>query len=260
LLSVSVFQSKASVSAFKVHSGLKVDCQSLFSVLTDVESRPGWDNMVEETKILKTISKSCRIIYIKMKPIFPTAARDMVLISFIITDWSENELSRFGFKSADPADCFLNITKSINYPDMPPIPGVVRMETKLAGQLIRPLKKIDLLNREIDGRIDIDPNWCEILQVADTDPKGWMPKSVLQFIATKAIPSSINKLVDRTFHILSLQSPDNKINNSLNETEPSDNHRMVLNPKNNIKDRLMENVPCILFGVVLGIVIAKLNR
>ena len=79
-----------------------------FRFLTDIEARPHWDDLVEHTRILSVLSDSStipptaaaaaagqggatgerrvgrtRVVYIRMKPVWPTKARDLVLLSHI---------------------------------------------------------------------------------------------------------------------------------------------------------------------------------
>lgn len=56
---------------------------SCFTVFHDLQLRPQWDEMMESIQLLNQITPFTRILHIKMKAVWPTSARDMVLLSHI---------------------------------------------------------------------------------------------------------------------------------------------------------------------------------
>ena len=148
---------------FKVYCVVDNTPASCFHILSDVTQRKRWDIMCELGKIVEEIDKCTRIIYIQTKGIWPTAPRDLVLLSFRarLTDGR-----------------LINVTKSVVHPACPDraAENIVRMETGIAGQVCAP----------IPGH----PDKCYVMQIADGNPGGWIPKSVIQYVATKAVPQS----------------------------------------------------------------------
>ncbi|RKO92573.1 hypothetical protein BDK51DRAFT_31819, partial [Blyttiomyces helicus] len=110
------------------------------------------------------------IQFMKTKGIWPAAPRDTVVLSHV---------------ERLPDGRYLNVTQSIEHSGLPPrdAEGIVRMDAKIAGQIVGP---------SLDG----NPGKCRVIQVADGDLRGWIPKSVIGFIATKAVPLSF-KTLDR---------------------------------------------------------------
>lgn len=82
-----------------------------------------------------------------------------------------------------PDGRYLNVAQSVEHPQFPPreTESIVRMEAKISGQIVGPTP-------------DNQPGKCRVIQVADGDLKGWIPKSVIGFVATKSIPSSFKRL------------------------------------------------------------------
>jgi hypothetical protein len=71
-------------------------------------------------------------------------------------------------KTVMPDGRLLNVTKSVTHPDCPErTDGVIRMEVGVAGMLCFPAAA--------------RPGACEILQIGGGDPKGSIPKAVINF-------------------------------------------------------------------------------
>lgn len=166
---------------YKVHGQLDSPAEKVIQLLVDTESRKNWDELIEESRVLRHLNSQTRLIYIRMKAIWPTASRDLVLLSHcrLIRDPRPSSTASTGPNT--PASwVWLNVTKSVVLPDVPERTqeGIVRMETPLSGQIIRRLSNTH----------------CEMIQLANGDPKGWIPSSVVQFVACKAVPRSFDKL------------------------------------------------------------------
>ncbi|KAJ2834649.1 hypothetical protein GGI24_000307 [Coemansia furcata] len=147
-----------------------------FDLLANVLRRPEWDELTETTEVVQGLGHGDSINYVKMKAIWPTAARDSLLISHIASRGDEG---------------FLNVGQSIEDSRIPEkqAEGIVRMEAALAGQLVTRVSQDDRAKLGLEGE-----NWCKVVQIADGDMKGWIPKSVIRFIATQAFPRSLTKV------------------------------------------------------------------
>ncbi|KAI8324445.1 Bet v1-like protein [Martensiomyces pterosporus] len=161
-----------------------------FDLLANILRRPEWDELTETTRIVDQLSQADSIHYLKMKPVWPTAARDSVLISHIASVKLGG--SEKAEEAGDGAEYgYLNASQSIEDDRVPERKeeGIVRMEAGIAGQLVTLATKEDKERLGLVGE-----NWCKVVQLADGDLKGWIPKSVIKFIATQALPRSLTKV------------------------------------------------------------------
>ncbi|KAJ2359144.1 hypothetical protein GGF43_000310 [Coemansia sp. RSA 2618] len=150
-----------------------------FDLLASILRRPEWDELTESTRIIEKLGPGDAIHYVKMKPVWPTAARDSLLLSHL------TEVRVRGERA------YLNVSKSIEDARVPEgsTRGVVRMEAGIAGQLVTRVDQGERQQLGLQGE-----HWCRVVQIADGDLKGWIPKSVIKFIATQALPRSLKKV------------------------------------------------------------------
>ncbi|KAJ2616515.1 hypothetical protein H4S08_000751 [Coemansia sp. RSA 1365] len=152
-----------------------------FDLLSSILKRPQWDELTESTRIVEKLGPCDAIHYIKMKAVWPTAARDSLLLSHLAA-----------VQTGNGETAYLNVSQSIEDQRVPEnvAEGIVRMEAGIAGQLIT---QTTAEERQHLG-LDDSRSWCKVVQIADGDLKGWIPKSVIKFIATKALPQSLTKV------------------------------------------------------------------
>ncbi|KAJ2783987.1 hypothetical protein H4R18_001379 [Coemansia javaensis] len=152
-----------------------------FDLLSDVLRRPEWDELTEATRVVERLSATDALHYVKMRAVWPTAARDSLLLS---------HLARA--RTADGRPALLNVSQSAVDPRVPEntAAGIVRMEAGIAGQLVAAAPPDDLRRLGLPAA----GPWCKVVQIADGDLKGWIPKSVVKFIATQALPRSLAKV------------------------------------------------------------------
>ncbi|CAB4413670.1 unnamed protein product [Rhizophagus irregularis] len=163
---IKVYQnSKVSDCCFKIMGTMENTPQTTFDLLADVRRRSEWDPMTDEAGIIETIDESTRVQYIKMKAVFPTSARDVVTIGYS-TQLEDGRL--------------VMVNKSIEHKLCPEKSGVIRIEAGCAGVVVTPIKD--------------QPNKCFVVQIADANPKGWIPKSVITLVSTRELPASVKKL------------------------------------------------------------------
>ncbi|KAJ2748838.1 hypothetical protein H4S06_004821, partial [Coemansia sp. BCRC 34490] len=160
-----------------------------FDLLADVLRRHEWDELIDSARLVEKLGHGDAIHYIKMKAIWPTAARDSVLLARI-TEVAINGTAGGG-GGRPRGRGFLNVSQSIEDSRIPEntAAGLVRMEAGIAGQLVTEASRED---RERLGLVG--DRWCRVVQIADGDLKGWIPTSVLKFVATQALPRSLNKV------------------------------------------------------------------
>ncbi|KAF9582120.1 Collagen type IV alpha-3-binding protein [Lunasporangiospora selenospora] len=166
-LTIQVHQYKARPMCYKIISVMKGTPATTFDLLCDVAKRTEWDPLCVEAKSLASISPGVKVHYVRTKGMWPTASRDTVVLGFV-KDLGEGRLC--------------NITSSIEHPSMPvrAKESIVRMDTAVAGQIVEP----------IPG----DSNSCRLIQILDTDLKGWIPDKLIQMVSTKAVPEGIRKI------------------------------------------------------------------
>ncbi|KAJ2633778.1 hypothetical protein H4R22_000204 [Coemansia sp. RSA 1290] len=162
-----------------------------FDLLASVLRRPEWDELTESTKIIESLGPGDAIHYVKMKPVWPTAARDSLLLSHLAK------------VQANGRPGYLNVSQSVEDARVPEYKqaGIVRMEAGIAGQLIT-----DVTEREREQLGLASGSWCKVVQIADGDLRGWIPKSVIKFIATQALPRSLTKVCKQ----LTLMTPNSE--------------------------------------------------
>ncbi|KAJ1904610.1 hypothetical protein LPJ81_002395 [Coemansia sp. IMI 209127] len=157
-----------------------------FDLLADITRRHEWDELTDSTRVVEKLGHGDALHYVKMKPIWPTSARDSVLLARITKIAINN--------TADGEDGYLNVSQSVEDSRIPEDPAgrIVRMEAGIAGQLITDAPQEDRARLGLVG-----DNWCKVVQIADGDLKGWIPTSVLKFVATQALPRSLNKVCNQ---------------------------------------------------------------
>lgn len=172
--------------SFKVRGRIQNTPATVFDLVTDVESRSEWDTMIVESRIIEVLDPRTRIVYMRTKPIWPTSSRDLVVLSHRrIIEWEMPDV--------DPSDgsvrkqkkrLYLNVTQSVEHASAPErqAEGIVRMTTGMAGQCVYEVQ-------HEDGSLH-----SELIQIADSNPNGWIPASVVNFVATQAVPDGFLRL------------------------------------------------------------------
>ncbi|KAJ3371855.1 hypothetical protein GGF31_002514 [Allomyces arbusculus] len=172
---VKIWRSKHNEHRYRLLGIFDAPLYTTFDFLNDIEKRPEWDEMTEAASIVEQLSPTTRVQHIKIKAIWPTSARDLLLLSH--------------WRRLSPST-LLACTTSVDHANVPEAPGVVRMWAECAGQLCE---------RVVVNGVEK----TRVLQIADGDPKGWVPKSILTMVATKALPDSfikVNRLVAQLPH------------------------------------------------------------
>ncbi|KAI8922432.1 hypothetical protein DFJ77DRAFT_421613, partial [Powellomyces hirtus] len=140
--------------------------EEAFDLLADIKQRPAWDEMCEEADVVEKVSNRTTVQYFRTKGVWPTKPRAALLV---------------GFSRQLGSSRYLNVTKSIDsHPDFIPQSCDVRMIANLAGQLVE---------GDPEGR----PRMCRVVQVVDGDLGGYIPKSIVNLVTTKAIPVGMKK-------------------------------------------------------------------
>ncbi|KAF9932629.1 StAR- lipid transfer protein 5 [Mortierella antarctica] len=168
---IEVYQYKARPMCYKVIAVMDNTPAVTFDVLSEITRRLEWDPLCVEAKTVAEISPGVKIQYVRTKSVWPTASRDTVVLG-TVKDLGEGR--------------YMNVTTSVEHALMPERvkEKFVRMETAVAGQMVGPEPG--------------QPNKCRLIQVLDTDLKGWIPEKLIQMVSTKAVPEgmrNVNKLL-----------------------------------------------------------------
>ncbi|XP_078496300.1 START domain-containing protein 10-like [Lissotriton helveticus] len=136
-----------------------VPAETLYDVLHDIEYRKKWDISMIETRDIARISANADVGYYSWKCPKPLKNRDVVTLrSWLVLD-----------------KYYMIINFSVKHPDYPPRRDRVRAVSLLAGYLIT----------------STGPNSCILTYLAQVDPKGSLPKWVVnkssQFLAPKVL-------------------------------------------------------------------------
>ncbi|KAI9021271.1 hypothetical protein DFJ74DRAFT_120200 [Hyaloraphidium curvatum] len=168
---IKVWKYKKGEWCFKVMYDLPTPIGVTLDTSADISSRVNWDEMVDAVDILEVLDRMTRIEYLRAKPVWPTAARDVVLLSHLAPYPSD-------FSGEGEPQGFLHVTKSVQHSRAPNPKGVVRMTTSVAGRIFTRL-----------------PNGgTRSLQIADLNPGGSVPGWVVNFVAGKAVPKSVGTM------------------------------------------------------------------
>ncbi|KAI8846772.1 hypothetical protein BC829DRAFT_257103 [Chytridium lagenaria] len=98
--------------------------EEVFDILSDITTRKDWDEVCEGGGVVQVLGPDSKVQFMLSKGFWPTAPRDALVVGFI----KRLEDGRY-----------LNVTQSVdNAPGFVPRPGSVRMQAKLAGQIVGP--------------------------------------------------------------------------------------------------------------------------
>ncbi|KAI9101053.1 hypothetical protein DFS34DRAFT_613016 [Phlyctochytrium arcticum] len=167
---ITVYKLQNTDFCIKVVADLNCTPETAFDTLADITRRGQWDELCEESGIIEEVDPATKVQFMKTKGVWPASPRDALVLAHI----ERLEDGRL-----------MNVAQSVSHPDYPSrdIEGIVRMETKISGQIVGPCP----------GN---ETGMCRVIQVADGDLKGWIPKSVIAAVGTKSMPNSF-KALDR---------------------------------------------------------------
>ncbi|KAF9433515.1 StAR- lipid transfer protein 5 [Entomortierella beljakovae] len=164
---IEVYQYKARPMCYKVIAVMNNTPETTFDLLCDITRRTEWDPLCVETKTVADVGPGLKILYVRTKAMWPTSSRDTLILGSI--------------KKLDDGR-YMNVTSSVEHHLMPERTkeSIVRMDTAIAGQIIGPEPG--------------QPDKARLVQVLDTDLKGWIPDKLIQLVSTKAVPGGIRKV------------------------------------------------------------------
>nr|DBA23473.1 TPA: hypothetical protein GDO54_014386 [Pyxicephalus adspersus] len=145
----------------------------------NVEVRNDWETTVENFHVVEKLSPNAIIVYQAHKRVWPASQRDVLYLSAIrmIPAASENE-----------TDTWLVCNFSVDHDNAPLNNRCVRAKINIA-MICQTLVSPPEGNKEI-GRDNIQ---CKITYVANVNPGGWAPASVLRAVAKREYPKFLKR-------------------------------------------------------------------
>ncbi|KAM3600374.1 uncharacterized protein V6R79_022416 [Siganus canaliculatus] len=145
----------------------------------DTAYRNDWETTIENFNVVESLSDNAAIIYQTHKRVWPASQRDVLYLSAMRKILANNE--------NDP-DTWLVCNFSVDHDDAQPSSRCVRAKINIAmicQTLVSP--------PEGDKEISRDNILCKITYVANVNPGGWAPASVLRAVAKREYPKFLKR-------------------------------------------------------------------
>uniref|UniRef100_A0A4W6G9N1 Ceramide transporter 1a n=1 Tax=Lates calcarifer TaxID=8187 RepID=A0A4W6G9N1_LATCA len=145
----------------------------------DTDVRMDWETTIENFNVVEKLSENAIIVYQTHKRVWPASQRDVLYLSAIRKIMATNE--------NDP-DTWLVCNFSVDHNNAPPTNRCVRAKINVAmicQTLVSP--------PEGDKEISRDNILCKITYVANVNPGGWAPASVLRAVAKREYPKFLKR-------------------------------------------------------------------
>uniref|UniRef100_A0A8C5I910 Ceramide transfer protein n=1 Tax=Gouania willdenowi TaxID=441366 RepID=A0A8C5I910_GOUWI len=145
----------------------------------DTAVRMDWETTIENFNVVETLSDTAIIVYQTHKRVWPASQRDVLYLSAIRKILATNE--------NDP-DTWLVCNFSVDHDNAQPTNRCVRAKINVAmicQTLVSP--------PEGDKEINRDNILCKITYVANVNPGGWAPASVLRAVAKREYPKFLKR-------------------------------------------------------------------
>ncbi|XP_056146452.1 ceramide transfer protein-like [Lampris incognitus] len=145
----------------------------------DTKYRSDWETTIENFSVVETLSDSAVIVYQTHKRVWPASQRDVLFLSAMRKVRADDE--------NDP-DTWLVCNFSVDHNDAEPTTKCVRAKINIAlicQTLVSP--------PEGDKELSRDNILCKITYVANVNPGGWAPASVLRAVAKREYPKFLKR-------------------------------------------------------------------
>ncbi|XP_060762941.1 ceramide transfer protein isoform X1 [Neoarius graeffei] len=145
----------------------------------DTAFRSDWETTVENFSVVETLTDKAVIIYQTHKRVWPASQRDILYLSVIRKILSTNE---------NEPDTWIVCNFSVDHDRYPPTSRCIRAKINVA-MICQTLVSPPEGNKEL-GRDNI---LCKITYVANVNPGGWAPASVLRAVAKREYPKFLKR-------------------------------------------------------------------
>ncbi|XP_072310471.1 ceramide transfer protein-like isoform X2 [Eucyclogobius newberryi] len=161
------------------HSVKGVTGHEVCQYFWDTAYRNDWETTIENFNVVEKLSDNAVIIYQTHKRVWPASQRDVLYLSAMRKIMANNE--------NDP-DTWLVCNFSVDHDNAQPTSKCVRAKINIAiicQTLVSP--------PEGDKEISRDNITCKITYVANVNPGGWAPASVLRAVAKREYPKFLKR-------------------------------------------------------------------
>ncbi|XP_033951411.1 ceramide transfer protein-like isoform X4 [Pseudochaenichthys georgianus] len=145
----------------------------------DTAYRNDWETTIENFNVVENLSENAAIVYQTHKRVWPASQRDVLYLSAMRKIMANNE--------NDP-DTWLVCNFSVDHDDAQPSNKCVRAKINI-GIICQTL----VSPPEGDKEISRDNIMCKITYVANVNPGGWAPASVLRAVAKREYPKFLKR-------------------------------------------------------------------
>ncbi|XP_067339465.1 ceramide transfer protein-like isoform X3 [Channa argus] len=145
----------------------------------DTVYRNDWETTIENFNVVETLSENAVIVYQTHKRVWPASQRDVLYLSAMRKVLARNE--------NDP-ETWLVCNFSVDHDDAQPTNKCVRAKINI-GMICQTL----VSPPEGDNEISRDNILCKITYVANVNPGGWAPASVLRAVAKREYPKFLKR-------------------------------------------------------------------
>ncbi|XP_040053330.2 ceramide transfer protein isoform X5 [Gasterosteus aculeatus] len=145
----------------------------------DTAYRNDWETTIENFNVVETLSENATVVYQTHKRVWPASQRDVLYLSAMRKILANNE--------NDP-DTWLVCNFSVDHDDAQPPGRCVRAKINI-GMICQTL----VSPPEGDKEISRDNILCKITYVANVNPGGWAPASVLRAVAKREYPKFLKR-------------------------------------------------------------------
>ncbi|XP_037608835.1 ceramide transfer protein-like isoform X4 [Sebastes umbrosus] len=145
----------------------------------DTAYRNDWETTIENFNLVETLSDNAVIVYQTHKRVWPASQRDVLYLSAMRKILANNE--------NDP-DTWLVCNFSVDHDEAQPSNKCVRAKINI-GMICQTL----VSPPEGDKEISRDNILCKITYVANVNPGGWAPASVLRAVAKREYPKFLKR-------------------------------------------------------------------
>uniref|UniRef100_A0A8C9Z477 Ceramide transfer protein n=1 Tax=Sander lucioperca TaxID=283035 RepID=A0A8C9Z477_SANLU len=159
------------------HSVKGVTGHEICHYFWDTTYRNDWETTIESFNVVETLSDNAAIVYQTHKRVWPASQRDVLYLSAMRKIMANNE--------NDP-DTWLVCNFSVDHDD--PSNKCVRAKINI-GMICQTL----VSPPEGDKEISRDNILCKITYVANVNPGGWAPASVLRAVAKREYPKFLKR-------------------------------------------------------------------
>uniref|UniRef100_A0A8C7MBZ6 Ceramide transfer protein n=1 Tax=Oncorhynchus kisutch TaxID=8019 RepID=A0A8C7MBZ6_ONCKI len=145
----------------------------------DTDVRNDWETTIENFNVVETLSENAVIVYQTHKRVWPASQRDVLYLSAMRKILANNE---------NNPDTWLVCNFSVDHDNAKPTNRCVRAKINIAmicQTLVSP--------PEGDREISRDNITCKITYVANVNPGGWAPASVLRAVAKREYPKFLKR-------------------------------------------------------------------